>query len=283
MNPHAGAVSRAGAGAVSDAARNAFGDGLLVETVSGADPADAFRRLRERGVTAVLAAGGDGTAAALALQAAETNTAIAPLPGGTMNLLARRLYGDTDLAALLPRLKAARPRPFPIAHASGRPFFLTAIFGAAYPLARLREGARRDGAGGLRDSLSAWSGKLFTRSCRFCVDGGAEARAEIVFAGNGKLKDVLAGERWDGSDLSLDGAAGRWRGVFSAGRSALLGAAGFSGLDPDTALFEFQRLDVREHGRSRTRAVIDGEPVKFDGAVRVARHPRPVPVLALET
>ncbi len=265
-----------------EAARSAFGDDLPVEAIGEAGPEAAFRRLRERGVTAVLAAGGDGTAAALALMAADTDTAIAPLPGGTMNLLARRLYGETDLAALLPRLKAARPRPFPIAQAGGRPFFLTAIFGAAYPLARMREAARREGASGLRESLSAWGGKLFTRRCRFSVDGGAEERAELVFAGNGPLKDVLAGARWDGSDLSLDGAAGRWRGFISAGRAALLGMAGFSGLDPDTALFDFDQLDVREHGRSRTRAVIDGEPVKFNGAVRVSRHPRPVPVMALD-
>jgi len=279
VNTRAGTVSRLGVSAVIEAARSAFGADLFVETGDGPDMLAGFERLRRRGVDRLLVAGGDGTVAGVAAKASEAGIALAPLPGGTLNLLPRRLYGDIALLDLLPRLKWAQTRPYPLMAANDEVFLLAAMFGMAYPVTRMREKLREGEVGRLPARAAVLARRVFRRRCRYAADGEEEARAEIILAANGPLDDVLAAKVWDGETLPLEAAAGRWRNLFDVARAFGLQAAGASSLDPATDRFGFDTLRVRDAGRRHTRLVLDGEPVRIDGPVTVKRRAKPVMML----
>ena len=65
--------------------------------------------------------GGDGTARSVAEVAHESATPIAPLPFGTMNLLAHRLYGDRPASDILLDLAVGEPGWLPTGRVIGRP------------------------------------------------------------------------------------------------------------------------------------------------------------------
>jgi hypothetical protein len=70
--------------------------------------------LRQAGVTVLAAHGGDGTLNAALTALEGWDGRVLPLPGGTANLLCRRLYGDVDLEEIVGlfgqgRLAACRP------------------------------------------------------------------------------------------------------------------------------------------------------------------------------
>jgi diacylglycerol kinase family enzyme len=90
----------------------------------------------------VLLIGGDGTAAAVAGALAGTGKALAPLPGGTMNMLARDLGFSGDLETAIGELSAAHKSEIDIAYAAGVPFLNNVVFGTFSVAAESREAIR---------------------------------------------------------------------------------------------------------------------------------------------
>ena len=90
---------------------------------------------------------GDGTAGTIASRAGPDGPLIAPLPGGTMNMLPRALYGTSDWkAALKVALEEGAPQTVAGGEVSDgettRSFFCAAIFGSPALWAPAREAIR---------------------------------------------------------------------------------------------------------------------------------------------
>lgn len=81
----------------------------IVAETTEQDPGQGMaERAMRAGAQVVLAAGGDGTVAAVVSALAGTGTALAVLPSGTGNLLARNLDLPTDLEAVLATILGGR-------------------------------------------------------------------------------------------------------------------------------------------------------------------------------
>lgn len=120
------------------------------EVISPADPEGDLKLqvtdLSDKGAESIAVWGGDGTICAV-LQAANGNVPVLVLPGGTMNLLPKRLHeGEMDWKAILHSV-LANPQPSWISagEVSGQRFYVAALFGQLTHLGASRE-AVREGA-----------------------------------------------------------------------------------------------------------------------------------------
>ena len=96
------------------------------------NPGDLAREAIAAGAEVVVAAGGDGTQAAVAQALAGTETVMAVLPGGTFNYFARDIGMPETPQAAVAVLIGARPRRIDLADVNGTVFLNNASFGL-YP------------------------------------------------------------------------------------------------------------------------------------------------------
>src|SRR5690606_31862036 len=83
---------------------------------------------------------GDGTARAAASKAGPKGPLVAPLPGGTMNMLPKALYGTTDWKqALRTALEEGAPQAVSGGVVEGEAFYCAAILGSPALWAPARE------------------------------------------------------------------------------------------------------------------------------------------------
>ena len=124
---------------------------------------------------------GDGTARAVASRAGPKGPLVAPLPGGTMNMLPKALYGTADWKlALRSALEEGAPQYVSGGTVEGQEFYCAAILGSPALWAPARE-AMRSGklslawAYGRRALRRAFTGRL-----RFSLDGGDKGKTEAL-------------------------------------------------------------------------------------------------------
>jgi diacylglycerol kinase family enzyme len=139
VNPAAGSAA---------AARDAIGADarFALREVEPAALADALRAEVARGVPRVLVSGGDGTLATAANALAGSDTALAVLPGGTLNHFARDLgLPSEDLPACLEIAAAGPVRRIDVGWVNDRLFLGTSSVGTYILFVRTRERLERLG------------------------------------------------------------------------------------------------------------------------------------------
>ncbi|MDP1630978.1 MAG: diacylglycerol kinase family protein [Caulobacter sp.] len=210
---------------------------------------------------------GDGTARAAAEMAGPRGPLVAPLPGGTMNMLPRALYGDRDwktaLAAILDGGVARRVSGGEI---DGRSFYVAAILGSPALWAEAREAAR-DGdlwrmmTRGRRALRRAFSGAL-----RYSLDGGRPHTAEaLTLVCPLVSRELAADEGW------LEAAAIDPAGAVDVFRLGFRAALGDWRGDPAVDVARIRKGRVSAGGR--IPAVLDGEPVRLGSSVSFRFRP----------
>lgn len=209
---------------------------------------------------------GDGTAGTIASRAGPDGPLIAPLPGGTMNMLPKALYGTADWKAAL-RLALEQGAPQCVAGGevsdsrTSSVFYCAAILGSPALWAPARE-AVRDGhlklawMYGRRALRRAFSGKM-----RFSLDGKADRKAEALV-----LISPLISKAMD-EHTGLEAAAMNPADAAQAFRLAAHAVFNDWRQDPAVTTRAIQRATV--HARSRIPAVIDGEPILLSHEARV--------------
>lgn len=138
-------------------------------------------RQRARASDVLIVLGGDGTARAVAEHALRDGPPLILLPGGTLNILPRALYGDLAWPeALAAALERGVVKRLTAGRANGKPFYVAALFGAPTLLARAREAAREG------RPLAAWRrfrhflNRSFSRGLRARPDRAPIRKAEAV-------------------------------------------------------------------------------------------------------
>lgn len=232
-----------------------------------------FERARHFDVIIVL--GGDGTARAAAEMAPRDGPPLVLLPGGTLNILPRALYGERAWPeALAAALSRGVVKHLPAGSANKQRFYVAALFGGATMLVHAREAVR---AGHL---VTAWKRFLvawrhsFNRSLRVRTGKGRMQRVEAF----GVLLPSFSGglEADDLEWVRLDA-----HGVIDLARVSI------------RAITDgWRKDDVVEIGRGRTgdvdaafgyvHATLDGEPRRFYSRVHVKYDPNGPRVLALD-
>ena len=141
VNSNAGSSSKFSEEALKAASPDATFDIL---SVAPEGLTAAFDKAFSAKPTAVIVVGGDGTARTAAVRAVQTGVPIIPMPGGTMNVLPKIVFGHGDMARAIADLPRLKPSALDVGRVSGEMFFLSAAFGLAGPMARLREATRSE-------------------------------------------------------------------------------------------------------------------------------------------
>lgn len=216
---------------------------------------------------------GDGTARSVAARAGADGPLIAPLPGGTMNMLPKALYGTADWkAALKLALEEGAPQPVAGGEVEGEAFYCAAILGSPALWAPAREAIRE---GKLK---MAWTygrralKKAFTGRVRYSLDGAERQKAEALV-----LISPLISKAMDKAD-GLEAAAMNTTDAAQAFRLAAHALFDDWRQDPNVTAKPARRI-VAE-ARSRIPAVIDGEPMLLGREATVTFLPRAFMALA---
>lgn len=209
---------------------------------------------------------GDGTAGTIASRAGPNGPLVAPLPGGTMNMLPKALYGTADWKIAIRRaLEEGAPQRVAGGEVTDgqfrQAFYCAAILGAPALWAPAREAVREGKFGlawacGRRALKRAFSGRL-----RFSLDGRADRRAEALVL----ISPVIS--RAMEEHTGLEAAAMNPADALEAFRLAAHAVFDDWRQDPAVTTKAIQQATVR--ARSRIPAVIDGEPALLRHEARV--------------
>ena len=220
---------------------------------------------------------GDGTAGTIASRAGPDGPLVAPLPGGTMNMLPKALYGSSDWKTAL-KVSLEEGLAHDIAGgevADGdvrRAFFCAAVFGAPALWAPAREAIR------LRRLRLAWLyarralKRAFTGRLRYALDNQPERRAEALVLIGPMISKAID------EDAGLEAAAMNPKDAGEAFRLAAHALFDDWRLDPAVSTRPARRVRLR--ARSRIAAVIDGEPLLLHHEASVRFLPKAFRALA---
>lgn len=245
-----------------------------VETPECAELSTCIRRSLDRGPDLLVIIAGDGTARCAAEMAGMDGPLVAPLPGGTMNMLPRALYGDRDWeTALRDTLEDSRVRPVSGGEVGGHRFYVGALLGAPALWALAREAVRERKFDlavrrARRAARRAFSGRL-----RFSIEGGPLQKAEAL-----SLMCPLVSRALDDEDHVLEAAALDPKGAADAFRLGVRTLRGNWRQDPAVEVFQCRFAQAWAAGL--IPASVDGEPVRLTRRVEIRYLPEAFRALA---
>ena len=148
----------------------------------GADHMEpSFADAAEQKLEVLIVLGGDGTIRTAAQACAEKGTYLTTLPGGTMNMLPRALYGDVSWEeALKKTLTAPSVKVLSGGRIADKHFFIAAIVGAPALWAEPREAIRE---GDIVDTIEKGSvafRNMFETKVRYLISKEIKGEAEAV-------------------------------------------------------------------------------------------------------
>jgi diacylglycerol kinase family enzyme len=218
---------------------------------------------------------GDGTARAAAELAGPDGPMIAPLPGGTMNMLPHAIYGVRPWqAALKLALEDGFEQPIGGGTVEGHSFLVAAIFGSPALWAPAREAAR------FRQPRLAWlrarraMRRTFHGRLRYILDDKAREKAEALI-----FMCPLTSRAMNNDEMALEAAALDVHGAGDLVRLGLHAATGDWRDTPGVEVTHCQTARVwASHG---VPAILDGETVQLKTITEVRYTPRLARILAI--
>ena len=217
--------------------------------------------------------GGDGTIRTAAEACAEEGSYLIPLPGGTMNMLPRALYGDvTWEEALKNTLTAPSLKVLSGGRIAGKQFLIAAIVGAPALLAEPRESMRE---GNIVDAIQKGSvafRKMFETKIQYLISGEIKGEAEAI-----ALICPLISEQMSDSEQALEAAV---IDVESATEViGLISTAAFGKWRDHRNILLTRTRSVRVRSRKDISAIVDGETINLDRSAEIKLVPKAVSVL----
>ncbi len=216
---------------------------------------------------AVLVLAGDGTARAAAEMAGPQGPLIAPLPGGTMNMLPHALYGERPWQAVMRDcLESGEARSISGGEVDGRLFFVAAILGSPALWATAREAARQ----GRLDLALARARRAFRRAfsgrLRYVLDGRPKGKTEAL-----TFLCPLVSSALDSDEQALEAAALDPSGAIEVFRLGMNAAFGQWREDPSVSVGRCRTGRIWANGR--IPAILDGEPARLESEATIRFRP----------
>ena len=266
VNEASGSVG-AGAARELEAIVAEFGLELRVHAAQPASIEQAVREAVAAKPDLILILAGDGTARLAAALCGADGPVVAPLPGGTMNMLPKAIYGDRNWQdALRCALNGGVVRMVSGGEVSGRTFYVAAILGAPALWAEAREAVRQGHPiAALRRSFRA-ARRAFSGGVRYSLDGRPKERAEALTLMCPLISTAMEEE------TALEAAALDVNGAMDAFRLAFNALSGDWRRDPSVHVHPCRK------GRATTRgsmpAILDGEPIRLRSPVDIRFIPK---------
>ena len=238
-----------------------------VASVGPAEIDAALDRLSSVSVDLLVVIGGDGTIRTAAERCGGKKVMLMPLPGGTMNMLPKALYGNRGWQdALLATLEAPRLRDVSGGQVGPYRFFCAGIFGAPALWASAREAVREAAfLRAARQALAAYR-RAFARRVLYVFGDTKTGRAEAVTVLCPLISSALPNDApvLEAAALDLAGAAQAFHLAFNAI---------FSDWRHDPAVETAKVERVRLFSRGSIPAILDGEIVRLPRAADVSFVP----------
>jgi diacylglycerol kinase family enzyme len=230
----------------------------------GANYPAALEHTRAIDVDLLIVLGGDGTIRAAAEGCKARRPILAPLPGGTMNVLPKAVYGERSWTAAL-RATLQRPalRYIGGAEVQGHRFFVSGIFGSMAGLCGVREAFRIYGiCGALEKEIAVMRGVAST--LRYDFEGRTGVSQTVaVICGPSRFAD--------GVSTSFEAAAMKMMNPFSVMRLAIHTLFDGWRQDPDVVHAHVNHLTISSDGP--IDAMLDGETFDLGHQANVNRVP----------
>jgi diacylglycerol kinase family enzyme len=272
FNPKAGSVTEA------DRAKliGALGEADIIQyALIGPEKLSAKLLRRAYDFDVIIVLGGDGTARAVAELAPRDGPPMILLPGGTLNVLPKALYGELSWQeALKAALERGKVQRLASGTANGKPFFVAAIFGAPTLLARAREAVREGRYLSAIRRFSLFAKRAFARRVIARVDKETAQSAAAI----GVLCPSFSGE--------VEGEGLEWvrldaNRLIDLARVSLR-AIGNSWRDDSTIeIAQCQTGSIMSAGV--IPSTLDGEPETFFRHIRIRYDAKGPRVIALES
>jgi diacylglycerol kinase family enzyme len=200
---------------------------------------------------------GDGTIRRAAEACAETSPYLIALPGGTMNMLSRALYGDLSWEdALKKTLAAPLPKILSGGRVADKQFFVAAIVGAPALWVQARESVREGAIIDVIDRGRVALQNMFETKVQYFISEQMNGEAEAVV-----LICPLISEEMSGSEQGLEAAVVDVENAAEAIRLATAAAFGKWRDDRKILLTKTKRLAVQSS--KEIPATLDGESVNL--------------------
>jgi diacylglycerol kinase family enzyme len=207
--------------------------------------------------------GGDGTIRTAAEACAEKRTFLIPLPGGTMNMLPRALYGEMSWEdALKNTLAAPSARVLSGGRVANKRFFVAATVGAPSLWAEARESIRE---GEVIDAIEKGSvafQNMFEKKVQYLISEKIKGEAEAVV-----VICPLISEQMSDSEQALEAAV---IDVESAGELiGLATTAAFGKWRDDRNILLTKTKRVSVQSSKDIPAILDGERVNLGKSAQI--------------
>ncbi len=238
-----------------------------VQTCAGGKLTEIIQRAIDAKPDLIIVIAGDGTARAVAEAAGPNGPLVAPLPGGTMNMLPFAIYGQTTWPeALEAILTDGEERIISGGMVEKHSFYVAAILGSPALWARAREAARHGKfwlaiQRARRAADQAFSGRL-----RFTLDGAARDKSEAL-----TFMCPLVSKAVDSDAPGLEAAALDPTGAIDVFRLAIAAAAGQWRADPAVNVTLVRQAYAWAGGP--IPAILDGESVRLGRTALVRFKP----------
>lgn len=254
-----------------------FEDAVVTDCKTWCGESEAIGRALAQAVArkpkVLVVLGGDGTIRTAAEKCAGTGTYLLPLPGGTLNMLPRALYGDIRWQdALRATLAAPSTKALSGGRVGNELFFVAAIVGGPALWMEAREAIReRDILDALEKSVVA-ANATFDTKIRYSILSGTAGEADVL-----AIICPLVSEEMSDSEQGLEAAA-----IDVENAVELLGlasAAAFGKWRDNESVTLTKTHELTAKSTSDIPLFLDGERVKAGKSVEITFVPRAVNVI----
>lgn len=269
VNPASGSVGPGAAAALAEILE-AYGVKAHIVEVEHGGVVPAVRAAVAAKPDLLITLAGDGTAGLAATLCGPDGPLVAPLAGGTMNMLPFAIYGERPWAeALVDTLERGEATEISGGEVDGKPFYVAAILGQPALLAHAREAVR---AGHPLEALgwvrNVWK-RAFSSHLRFAVNGQKGVKTEALALICPLISRAVSDDKaLEAVVLDPKNVAEAFRlGV----RAALADVLGDWRVDASVDAMRLRRGEA--WASSRIPAILDGEPIRLPHRVGIAFKP----------
>src|SRR6188472_520019 len=233
----------------------------------------SFTEATDQKLDVLVVLGGDGTIRSAAKRCGAERPYLIPLPGGTMNMLARALYGDLSWEDALDKtLTAPSAKALSGGRVADKQFFIAAIVGAPTLWTEARESIRKRDIGDAIEKGTAAFRNMFETKVRYFISGKKNGEAEAV-----AVICPLISEEMSDSEQALEAAAIEMENVAEA--IGLLTVAAFGKWRDNANIVLTKTKQVRVHSSKDIHRILDGEKVNLGRSAEINFVSKAVTVL----